>query len=87
MIHGGWVGVVVVTGTITGPITVLFARNYQLGQLMGTVETILVVGAVAVAVPFVLYLSAKLVTYGILSGRAKFLQDQKRGSGNGKGSI
>lgn len=57
---------------------------------MGTVETILIVLAVAVATPFLLYLSAKLVTYGILAGRARFYRDHpqpKPENDRGKGSI
>lgn len=57
---------------------------------MGTVETILIVLAVAVATPFLLYLSAKLVTYGILAGRARFYRDHpqpKPENDNGQRSL
>lgn len=39
---------------------------------------ILIVLAVAVAIPFTLYLSAKLITYGILAGRARFHRDHPK---------
>jgi hypothetical protein len=42
---------------------------------MGTLETVALVVVAALATPFLLYLSAKLVTYGILAGRARFYRD------------
>jgi hypothetical protein len=38
-------------------------------------EAIVLVVVAALATPFVLYLTAKLVTYGILAGRDRFYRD------------
>jgi hypothetical protein len=42
-------------------------------------ETAALVLAAAVAVPFTMYLTAKLVTYGILAGRRAFYRDHPNG--------
>lgn len=48
---------------------------------MAVWELILVTVAAAVAVPFGLYLSARLITYGILAGKRAFHRDYPKQQG------
>lgn len=45
------------------------------------IETLVVIGAAAVAIPFTLYLTAKLITYGVLAGRDRFRRDHPNSNG------